>query len=480
MATTALHQDAPAAAEPSAALPAFLDDIAGVPVTTDRQTVRRRSRDFFWYSPVLNAELAGKSADAIVTPRNEGDMLRVAAAAVRHGVPITPRGSGTGNYGQAVPLAGGIVLDMSALQDIEWQRPGMVRAAAGAKMHDIDVKVRPSGFELRMHPSTKRSATIGGFVAGGSGGIGSINYGGLRDRGNVVAARIVSLEAEPRVIDLRGDAVQNVNHAYGTTGIITTLEMPLAPAWPWIDVIVACNDFFAAVEIANEVALADGIVKKLITPLSWPLPSFFGPLRPYSGKSLVIFMIAAPSLESFKALLTGRGEITLETACDESADATPLYEYTWNHTTLHMLKADRAFTYLQCLLPHDRLTAVLGEIADQFPDELIQHLEFIRFDGRVTASALPILRYTTKARLDEIIAVHEAAGILIANPHVVTLEDGSSHRRVDADQLGFKHVVDPFGLLNPGKMRSFVAAHPGSPRMSRTLLPSAGGELSSQ
>jgi FAD/FMN-containing dehydrogenase len=364
-----------------------------------------------------------------------------------------------------VPLAGGIVLDMSTLQDIEWHRPGMVRAAAGAKMHDIDVKVRPSGFELRMHPSTKRSATIGGFVAGGSGGIGSINYGGLRDRGNVVAARIVSLEAEPRVIELRGDAVQNVNHAYGTTGIITTLEMPLAPAWPWIDVIVACNDFFAAVEIANEAALADGIVKKLITPLSWPLPSYFGPLKPYCppGKSLVIFMIAAPSLESFKGLLTGRGEITLETACDESADATPLYEYTWNHTTLHMLKADRAFTYLQCLLPHDRLTAVLDEIADQFPDELIQHLEFIRFDGRITASALPILRYTTKARLDEIIAVHHAAGILIANPHVVTLEDGSSHGRVDADQLGFKHIVDPFGLLNPGKMRSFVVARPGSP-----------------
>jgi FAD/FMN-containing dehydrogenase len=466
MASTALHQDAAsAAAELSAALPAFLDDIAGVPVTTDRQAVRRRSRDFFWYSPILNAELAGKSADAVVTPRNEGDMLRVAAAAVRHGVPITPRGSGTGNYGQAVPLAGGIILDMSTLQDIEWHRPGMVRAAAGAKMHDIDVKVRPSGFELRMHPSTKRSATIGGFVGGGSGGIGSINYGGLRDRGNVVAARIVSLEAEPRVIELRGDAVQNVNHAYGTTGIIITLEMPLAPAWPWIDVIVACNDFFAAVEIANEAALADGIVKKLITPLSWPLPSYFGPLKPYCppGKSLVIFMIAAPSLESFKGLLPGRGEITLETACDESADATPLYEYTWNHTTLHMLKADRAFTYLQCLLPHDRLTAVLGEIADQFPDELIQHLEFIRFDGRITASALPILRYTTKARLDEIIAVHQAAGILIANPHVVTLEDGSSHRRVDADQLGFKHIVDPFGLLNPGKMRSFVAASPGSP-----------------
>jgi len=36
------------------------------------------------------------------------------------------------------------------------------------------------------------------------------------------------------------------------------------------------------------------------------------------------------------------------------------------------------------------------------------------------------------------------------------LEDGSRYKRVDADQLGFKREVDPMGLLNPGKMRSFV------------------------
>ena len=41
-------------------------------------------------------------------------------------------------------------------------------------------------------------------------------------------------------------------------------------------------------------------------------------------------------------------------------------------------------------------------------------------------------------------------------PHVYTLEDGSRHKRADADQLGFKAQIDPFGLLNPGKMRSFV------------------------
>ena len=47
---------------------------------------------------------------------------------------------------------------------------------------------------------------------------------------------------------------------------------------------------------------------------------------------------------------------------------------------------------------------------------------------------------------------------MIANPHVFTLEGSSRYKRADADQLGFKREVDPHGLLNPGKMRSFVPA----------------------
>jgi hypothetical protein len=58
--------------------------------------------------------------------------------------------------------------------------------------------------------------------------------------------------------------------------------------------------------------------------------------------------------------------------------------------------------------------------------------------------------------LNEIIAMHEARRIMIADPHVFTLEDGTRHKRADADQLAFKRRVDPYGLLNPGKMRSFV------------------------
>lgn len=436
----------------------LLAAIEGVPTVTDPVAVRRRSRDFFWYSPILNQQLAAKSADILVAPRDETDVVRVVAACARLRIPLTVRAGGTGNYGQAVPLEGGVLLDINSLNAVEWHKPGITRVQAGAKMHDIDALTRPAGFELRMHPSTKRSATIGGFVAGGSGGIGSVTYGGLREPGNILAAWIVTAEEEPRVIELRGDAAQKINRAYGTTGIITALEMPLAPAWPWIDLIITFDDFFEAMRFGYDVALADGVIKKLLTPMIWPIPANFPALKAHipDGKSVVFAMIAQPSFETFKSILGDRGTITYEVAHDDSPNVVPLYEYTWNHTTLHWLKQDRTITYLQCLFPHERVIESVREMWAMFPDEVLPHTEFIRFGGRVTCSALPIVRYRNPERLNEIIALHEQHGVMIANPHVFTLEDGSRHKRADADQAGYKAEVDPYGLLNPGKMRSYV------------------------
>lgn len=438
----------------------LIAELGEVPVVTEMGVVRRKSRDFFWYSPILNKQLHGLSADIIVEPRHEADVLRTLAACVKRRIPVTPRGGATGNYGQAVPLKGGVLLDMTKLDRIELTEPGVARLGAGARMDHIDAKLRPLGWEIRQHPSTKRTATIGGFVAGGGGGVGSVTWGGLRDGGNMIAARVVTMEETPRVLELRGDAAQKINRAYGTTGVITEVELPLAQAWEWVDVIVTFDDFYAALAAGQEIALADGVVKKLVSPIPWPIPSHFRDLRAWcpDGKSILICMIAAPSLESFRTLVSAKGgRITHERPFDERPGKEPLYEYTWNHTTLQVLKVDRTITYLQCLWPFDRLIETVRRMHDLLGEECLHHLEFLRFGGRLTASSLPIVRYTTPERLAEIIALHEANGVSIANPHVYTLEEGSRHKRIDADQLGFKHEVDPFGLLNPGKMRDFVA-----------------------
>ena len=74
-------------------------------------------------------------------------------------------------------------------------------------------------------------ATAGGFVAGGSAGVGSLMWGVLKDRGNVVGARLVTMEENPRVLELAGDDVIPAIHAYGTNGVITEVSLPSAPAW---------------------------------------------------------------------------------------------------------------------------------------------------------------------------------------------------------------------------------------------------------
>jgi len=446
--------------QPPYDLAAFAADLGDIPIETDPKTLYKKSRDFFWFSPVLKRQLEGKVGELLVEPRNEADVMRIAGAAARHRVPITIRGGGTGNYGQCVPVQGGAVVDMMALDAIEWQRGALLRVGAGRKMNHIDAETRKGGFELRMHPSTKRTASIGGFAAGGSAGAGSVTYGGLRELGNIMGARVISLEENPRVFELKGDAALKICHGWGTTGIITALEMPLAPAFEWIDLIVAFDDFMSAVRFGHELTLADGVIKKLVTPLAWPIPTYFPGTAAYfpKGKASVIAMIAEHSVEPFLSLAAAhKGEMTYQRPCDESPGAHPLYEYTWNHTTMLALKIDKDITYLQAMYPAVGFMEKVAEISNLFsPGEVQQHFEFMRHAGQPTGAGLHMIRFTTEARLNEIMDMHRERGIFIADPHIWTLEDSAGYKSADADLVSFKREVDPLGICNPGKMRTYV------------------------
>jgi FAD/FMN-containing dehydrogenase len=335
---------------------------------------------------------------------------------------------------------------------IRWIKPGLACVEPGVKLAAFDKKAREIGWELRMVPSTYRTATIGGFISGGSGGIGSISYGVLRDRGNLHAVRVVTMEDEPRVIELRGDDVQKVNHAYGTNGIITELEIPLGSAYPWAEVIVTFDDFMTAARFGQALGDSDGLIKKLISIHAWPIPSYFIALKSYipEGKHCALLMIAESCLEPFQDLVREYGgEVTYQGT--EASKGSSLAEFTWNHTTLHARSIDPTLTYLQTFF---FTLERVEHLYNYFGDEVIMHLEFLRANGKAIPGGLPIVRYTTEERLNEIIRYYEAQGAFIANPHTYILEDGGM-KTVDIEQLKFKELVDPYGLLNPGKMRAW-------------------------
>src|SRR3981189_932277 len=175
----------------------FRQDLCDIPILEDAGSLRMKSRDFFWFSPILKETLDDKRADIVVVPRDKADVMRLAAACARNRVPLTVRGGGTGNYGQAVPLAGGVVLDMTKLDQMIWQRPGAGRFGAGARMLDIGRAVVGAAHELRFYPSTRQHATIGGFIAGGAAGAGSCTWGQISDPGAVLAVEVVPIEGHP-------------------------------------------------------------------------------------------------------------------------------------------------------------------------------------------------------------------------------------------------------------------------------------------
>src|SRR5271156_6490251 len=144
----------------AAALASLLGDPARV--LTNAQTVEQLSRDFYWYSPVLRKQLDGKFADLVAQPLNSKEVQAVLRYCYAHNLPVTARGAGTGNYGQAVPLHGGVVLDLARMDRIEAiLAEGVAVCQPGVRLGVLENEARKVGWELRCYPSTIIKATIG-------------------------------------------------------------------------------------------------------------------------------------------------------------------------------------------------------------------------------------------------------------------------------------------------------------------------------
>ncbi|MCZ8187818.1 MAG: FAD-binding oxidoreductase [Beijerinckiaceae bacterium] len=434
--------------------------LGGIRFDENPAILKQKSRDFYWYSPPLKRQLDAVVGDIIVQPASEDELVAVLSECHHLGIPVTPRGTGTGNYGQAMPLSGGVVLDLSAMKAVKSIGPGRVVTEPGAILSEIDHETRArSGQELRLHPSTYHTATLGGFIAGGSGGVGSIRWGGLRDYGNIIRLKVVTMEENPRILELSGDDLLKVAHAYGTNGIITECEVPLATAYPWIDVLVGFDDLRRATEFANLLGEQDGLLLKELGVVAAPIPhDTFMRHRKFlpREKHVVMVMVADFALQPMLAFMRRfkGAELLMQSDLlgeDEKKGLPPVFELSWNHTTLRALRVDPAWTYLQVLYPFPNQVELVERIHARFGDEVPCHLEFVRFDGKVTCFGLPLVRFTTEERLEEIMAIHEEMGAPIFNPHRYTLEEGGM-KQTDETQLAFKREADPQGLLNPGKM----------------------------
>lgn len=201
--------------------------------------------------------------DLVVQPRSTQEVADVMKVCYDNNIPVTPRGAGTGLAGGAVPLYGGVLMDLTKMNKIKSYdlENFVVEIEAGVLLNDLAEDCQTKGMLYPPDPGEK-FACVGGNVATNAGGMRAVKYGATRDY--VRAMTVVLPTGE---ITRLGATVSKTSSGYsllnlmvgseGTLGIITELTLKIIPA-PKVaaSLIIPFEDLHAALAVVPKFKMA--------------------------------------------------------------------------------------------------------------------------------------------------------------------------------------------------------------------------------
>lgn len=407
-------------------------------VSTDLATRQRASVDGCRMSPIIAAKLPLGLADLVAYPTTAEEIGAVVAAAARHGVGVTPRGKGTGNYGQGIPLHNGLVVDTSRARTIVEVGDGFITADAGAIIAQLENAAWATGQQLLIYPSTAQS-TIGGFLSGGSGGTGSIVHGTISGGPYVIALDIAGATGDAGLTHVSGAEAQAYLHNFGTAGLIARVTITLEPLQPWRAFYASFPTFTSAISIVRElgrVTPSPRLVSADPTELASALPS---DAAIPAGRASVRAILDEASVEAASELVRAAGG-AVEAVREGAQAVMNMSMISYNHP-IEWLQRAHPDTYFHVEVGGDELIDRFDEVAAVYAGGLL-HLEAQR--GRPVGMLAGIYK-DEHTVLDGLIALEEL-GLSTHNPHQWNVDVGIERTRA------LKAINDPQSLLNPGKL----------------------------
>ncbi|MEY2933668.1 MAG: hypothetical protein RL033_4417 [Pseudomonadota bacterium] len=214
----------------------------------------------------------------VVLPANREEVIQVVQLAHASGLPIVPRGSGTGLSGGAMPIEGCLLLGLSRMRrildvDLDNQR---MRVQPGVINLDISKRLAPHGYYYAPDPSSAQICSIGGNVAENSGGAHCLKYGFTTH--HVLGVELVL--ADGSVVQLGGAVLDTPGYdlrgvlvgSEGTLGIVTEVTLRIcrfpertrtllatfpstAEAGNAVSLIIASGILPAAIEMMDKLAI---------------------------------------------------------------------------------------------------------------------------------------------------------------------------------------------------------------------------------
>ncbi|MBT2501237.1 FAD-binding oxidoreductase [Curtobacterium sp. ISL-83] len=424
---------------PDAALGALraelLDLLGEAGVRDDQRTRERASVDEATMSPILSEQLPLGLADLVAYPASAEAIATTLQAAVRHGVPVTTRGKGTGNYGQGIPLHGGLVLDTSRARAVVEVGDGWITAEAGTTMVALEQAAAAAGQQLWMYPSTAQS-TIGGFLSGGSGGTGSISHGSNWE--GFVTALDIALPGESELVHVEGDDAKPFVHTYGTAGVIARATVRLEPLQDWRAVYATFPTFeqaLTAVRTLRGTTPAPRLVSADRAEIAAKLPADPAISGDRASLRAIVDVVALDETQTFIELAGG----TVEDVREGLQQTTKVSMLSYNHPIWWLKRNTPDTEFFHVEVGGEALIDRIAEVEAVYPDAML-HIEAAHVGpiGMLTAP------YTGAEDVYAGYPLLVELGVRVHSPHQYYVDHGVE------DLLALKARTDPDGLLNPG------------------------------
>ncbi|HEY5889639.1 MAG TPA: FAD-linked oxidase C-terminal domain-containing protein [Acidimicrobiia bacterium] len=423
-----------------------------------------------------DASLMRGDPDLIVFPASTGEVASIVEIANRYSIPVVPRGAGTGLTAGASPVMGGVVVSLTAMNDIEFDIPNQ-SAWVGPGVINLDLSRRAKQFGLHFapDPSSQSACTIGGNLANNSGGPHCLAEGSTTS--HVLALEFVSatgeilqvggLAPDPTGLDLRALVVGSE----GTLGIATRILVRLLPL-PG-DVRTLLLDFPSVEAAAHTVSdvIAAGMVPAALEMMDQRMTiaveNWLGAGLPVDAAAILLAEVvgSTASVESEAGVIS---QIGLRNGCRNVVIASDEAERNllWKgRKSAFGAVAQLAPDYYlhDTVVPRTRLVeAMTGvyEIADRYGLTMLNVFHagdgnlhpLIAFDSSDAAVAAKV-----RQAGDDIVELCLGLGGALSGEHGVGVEkrDLMSHSFSELDldaQARVKDVFDPDHRLNPAKI----------------------------
>ncbi|HLG92828.1 MAG TPA: FAD-binding protein [Acidimicrobiales bacterium] len=419
----------------------------GVHAIDNGRACTQASRDYSWLSPVLAGRLPPLGAEAVAYPQGADELAAVISTACRMEVPLTLRGRGTGNYAQAVPLLQGLVVDLTRMSRVLSWGEGFAWVEPGLTCSVLEKQARTMGQELALYPSTTFS-TLGGFLGGGAGGAGSIENGLVWD-GFVSGLQVAACRQDPSLHLVRNGATRPFLHSYGTTGVIIAAKVALRPATDWSGLLASFAAWEPAVAAAQHL-LGSEVRLRFLGVTDAELACLLACPNLAPGLTSLRAVVETRSLQHAISMLKHHGG-QVDAYGPSLVDAVTFRSF--NHVTLRAKRQDPGLCHLQ--VAGDALIERSQEVRRCLARGQL-HLDAMTSNGTVGFGGLLLGSYLNEARLYEAMTELKSVGVEVVNPHTWLVNDP------DGSMATMAALMDPAGLLNPGKlqrMRNCQPAH---------------------